>query len=242
MLIYIRKNIFLKANWLLGVIYIFMQYGMVSASELEDARIKAFTCNTALKIELGNEYLNKTQSYYKEVSSLKASFLQYSRILGMTDDIQSSGEIVFKKPGKMDWNYKQPDIQRFISDGETVWFYEPKVNQVTVGQLTKSFSSDVPVSFLLGLGDLTASFDLVSACQTIEGYLFELKPKSETSSFKSFSLLVNKSDFIPQGAKILDQGDTLTQFIFQNVNTKDLIEDKYFSYTPPSGVDIVYNN
>lgn len=215
--------------------------GFLKAEE-GDLRAKHFTCKTQIPLNTGLDYLNKTQSSYKEVASLKASFIQFSRILGMTDDIESSGEIVFKKPGKMDWNYKLPDVQRFISDGDTVWFYEPKVNQVTVGQLTKSFSSDVPVSFLLGLGELSSSFDLISTCQTLEGYLFELKPKSESSSFKSFSLLVSKSDFIPSGAKILDQGDTLTQFVFTNVRTKEPVEDKHFIYSPPSGVDIVYNN
>ncbi len=239
---YLIKINFLFATVMAYVFSILAYSGDIAAGETGDLRVKAFTCKAPISKELGSEYLDKTQSSYKGVSALKASFSQYSRILGMTDDIESSGEIVFKKPGKMDWNYKLPDVQRFISDGETVWFYEPKVNQVTVGQLTKSFSSDVPVSFLLGLGELSSSFDLISTCQTLEGYLFELKPKSQSSSFKSFSLLVSKSDFIPSGAKILDQGDTLTQFVFTNVRTKEPVEDKHFIYSPPSGVDIVYNN
>ncbi len=213
----------------------------VQADEV-DLRIRAFTCNSVVEPTKGIEYLLKTQSSYKAVGSLKASFVQYSKILGMTEDIRSGGEIIFKKPGKMDWNYKEPDAQRFISDGETVWFHEPRVNQVTVGQLTKSFSSDVPVSFLLGLGDLSSSFDLISTCKTAAGYLFELKPKSETSSFKLFSLLVSDKDFMPHGAKILDQGDTLTQFVFQEVNVSDQVDDSHFYYKVPKGVDIVYNN
>lgn len=223
-------------------VFIFLSPNFILAESSLDPLVKAFVCKSSVKSNEGQELLAKTQTAYAAVNTLQAKFAQFSKVLGMTENIPSSGNIIFKKPGKMDWNYQEPDEQRFISDGETVWFYEPKVNQVTIGQLNKSFSSDVPVSFLIGLGEISKSFTLSSTCISELGYVFELAPISETSSFKTFYLLVSRDTYIPHGAKIIDQGDTLTQFIFSDVRVGEDVLDKHFYFQTPKGVDIVYNN
>ena len=145
--------------------------------------------------------IQKVSQRYSQVSSLKANFEQSSFFLGLGDTVRSSGTLAFKKPGRMDWSYTQPDPQRFISDGSKVWFYQPDLNQVTVGDFQKAFSSDIPVTFLLGVGELSSSFELIKGCQSDKGYEFFLKPKAQDPNLKDFVLYVDTQSLLPKGAK-----------------------------------------
>ncbi len=198
-----------------------------------------FTCENAKKVKNGQEIIKKTQSSYKKVLGLAADFEQSSVLLGMADAFQSTGTLKFMRQGRMNWEYLTPKPQKFISDGETVWFYEPEVNQVTIGKLTKSFDSQVPVSFLLGVGDIEKSFSATEACKIQEGYLLKLKPKEPQPNLKEFSLLVDSVEYLPIGAKIVDSGDTSTQFVFKNLKQVESFNSDQFRFVPPDGVDVV---
>ena len=41
----------------------------------------------------------------------------------------SSGEVTFKKPGRMRWDYEKPDKSSYITDGGVLWLYEPDDKQ-----------------------------------------------------------------------------------------------------------------
>lgn len=198
-----------------------------------------FTCQSAKKINNGQEIIKKTQKSYQKVLGLSATFEQSSVLLGMAGSFQSTGTLKFMRQGKMYWEYLTPKPQKFISDGETVWFYEPDVNQVTIGKLTKSFDSQVPVSFLLGVGDLEESFTAADACKVDSGYLLKLKPKDPQPNLKEFSLLVDSDAFLPIGAKIVDSGDTSTQFVFEDLKQVKSFDPDQFNFDPPPGVDVV---
>ncbi len=198
-----------------------------------------FSCVDKKKIKNGLEIVRKSQSAYQAVSGLSAQFEQNSILLGMADTFKSSGSLKFLRPGKMNWEYTAPKIQKFVSNGETVWFYEPDVNQVTVGKLSKTFDSQVPVSFLLGVGDLEQSFDAKEVCIGPDGIILKLNSKVEQPNLKSFSLLLDPKTYLPIGARIVDAGDTSTEFIFKDLKQETMQDDSLFTFEPPSGVDIV---
>lgn len=213
------------------------------ANELDDVEapdfISAFTCESAYSNS--KKILPSVQSSYNEIKGLKARFFQVSTLLGMGNSHISMGQVQFLKPGKMNWKYISPSPQDFITDGKKVWYYEPSVNQLTIGELTSTFSSDVPVSFLLGIGKITESFSLKKACKNKEGILLVLEPLNQDQNLKAFSLLVDQNSFLPIGARLVDVGDTSTEFLFRDVNTKDVPEEKEFNFITPDGVDVVHH-
>lgn len=194
---------------------------------------------SAKKNKAYDELISKTQAAYGRVLGLRARFEQISSLLGMSDNFESSGRLLFLKPGKMNWEYESPKKQKFVSNGSKVWFYEPDVNQVTIGELSKSFDSQVPVSFLLGVGQIAETFDGLNACLSDKGIILDLKPKAVQPNLKSFTLLLDKNTFLPLGARIVDSGDTSTQFVFFDLTPVDNLNPEEFEFVIPSGVDIV---
>jgi outer membrane lipoprotein carrier protein len=181
----------------------------------------------------------KIQQRYSEISDLSAMFSQESLFLGLNQRKSAKGRLRFLKPGMMDWEYLEPEPQRFVADGQTLWFYQPELSQVTVSEFKKSFESDLPVSFLLGLGSLQESFDLIKTCRGLDKLTLHLKSKSADSSVAGFELSVNKNDYTPMGALITDVGGNETKISFSELKINTGVKPEIFKFEIPKGVDII---
>lgn len=213
--------------------------GFLLSSIFAEESENIFSCDGKKILANGSEVIKKSQNAYKKVSGLSADFEQKSVLLGMTANYQSSGTLKFLRPGKMDWEYLVPKVQKFVSDGEQVWFYEPELNQVSTGKLVKSFDSQVPVSFLLGVGDLDKSFSASKVCSSKHHAILFLKPIEPQPNLKEFVLLLDANTYLPAGAKIVDAGETSTEFVFKNIKLENNFDPNTFKFNPPSGVDVV---
>lgn len=214
---------------LLIVILVFSQV----ASALEESFVCAKSFENA-------QILDLVEARYENIKSLSAKFKQESSFLGFAEKSESEGEVYFKKPGQMDWQYSTPEIQRFVSNGKTLWFYQPDLEQVTLSTFKESFSSELPVSFLLGIGSLHKTFTFKKSCLTAEGkILLELLPKTEDQSVQEFSLLVSSSDYLPQGAKIVDAGGNQTSIIMDKLVQNADLGNLDFNFEIPRGVDVI---
>ena len=70
------------------------------------------------------------QSRPAKVNSFHASFTnrdQRRRRRGATGE----GELWVKRPNLFNWHMTSPDESVLVSDGQTLWFYNPFVEQVT---------------------------------------------------------------------------------------------------------------
>ena len=198
-----------------------------------------FDCRSPVGAVERERLLEEVESRYRSISDLTSNFQQNSFFLGMNQRVLSRGAVHFKKPGMMDWTYESPEKQRFVADGKTLWFYQPDLNQVTVGDFTQSFSSDLPVSFLLGMGNLKADFSVVESCNSEAGVVIKLQPKVADQSLDEFYLLVEKTKHSPLGAKIVDVGGNETAIVFEKTTLNSSLKDERFKFEIPKGVDVI---
>jgi outer membrane lipoprotein carrier protein len=159
---------------------------------------------------------------------------------------ESRGSMVFAKPGKMRWSYKTPRAQEVvIKDGE-LWIYQPDKGQVMIDSVGAVLLSALPVSFLMGIGNVTKDFDLVSACTTSAGIALSLVPHKDSSkkekeeALEGFILLIDQRKHVPQGAKIISVGGNTTAIVFENLqlNVPEIPAGR-FVLEYPKGVDIL---
>jgi len=203
----------------------------LSAAELE--------CSSPSPTPVG--LLEGVEEAYKKTTSLSAEFVQNSLFIGLEKQEASKGTVDFFRPGKMNWNYLQPTPQQFISDGSTIYFYQPSLNQVTLSSFKQSFSSDLPVTFLLGLGSLRSSFEAQGICKGENGTIIKLAPKSEDAALSSFFLLVDKKALTPLGAKVVDLGGNETTITLISPRFNADIPASRFDFRIPKGVDVIDN-
>ena len=218
----------------------FLSVFLISSTAFaETGNLSRFICTgNALSENEGQRVLNSAQSAYSNLGSMNSYFKQVSYMAAMDLSESSSGSVWFKKPGRMKWEYTQPDQQSFVVRDETVWFYQKELSQVTVSNFRDILISDAPVAFLMGLGDLKEEFLLQKACAGSETIL-ELTPKKgHEGNLKSFSLIVDNQMYLPLGAQIVDIGGNKTEIYFINTQFNQAINEAVFSSNFPRGTDV----
>ncbi|MBX7145012.1 MAG: outer membrane lipoprotein chaperone LolA [Oligoflexia bacterium] len=199
----------------------------------------AFTCKTPIAAKSAQELLIAAQRRYSQVSTLEAQFAQDSFMAALEVSERSKGTVWFKRPGMMKWSYSSPEPQVFLIRDQTMWFYQEREKQVLIDNFKDVMMSDLPVAFLMGIGNLDKSFQVESACSTSQGDLLTLTPRTgiENGNLQQLQLLLDK-EHRPSGAKIRDIGGNTTSILFAEVKFDNSLEESNFAVNFPKGVDL----
>ena len=213
------------------------------------AQQRAFECAPGAKLpqRKAEALIDKAQARYQEVGSLRAKFYQYSFLAAMDTSELSSGKVSFLKPGKMRWDYEQPEKQIFLVKDEVLWFYQESEKQVAINDFKEVLISDLPVAFLMGLGNLRDAFTLKDACRNQEGVVLSLRSKAERGKpheeksreeLLGFKLLVNPATYLPIGAEVAHVGGNLTSILLTDLELGVALENALFEPAFPQGTDV----
>lgn len=204
----------------------------------------SFDCvGKTLEQRSSHDLLAKVQTSYDRLTTISAKFHQDSYLASLDQAEVSQGKVQFSKPGKMNWHYKYPDEQVFVVKDQTLWLYQPVDNQVTIDNFKDVIISDLPVAFLMGIGDLRRDFKLKSACSGSDGLILDLQPgapdTAKQSELKGFKLVVRESDFLPLGALVTDVSGNQTAIMLQELELNPAISEKAFATSFGHGVDVI---
>ena len=94
----------------------------------------------------GETVAARLQGRYDETDGFRADFVQEvaSATLGQT--LTSHGQVFFKKPGRMRWEFVEPR-QTLVADGSVLWLYQPSERQVVKTPFQHAFNSQTPYRF-----------------------------------------------------------------------------------------------
>jgi outer membrane lipoprotein carrier protein len=187
-----------------------------------------------------NEIVAKVQGQYDAHGDFKANFVQESLVKSLGRKQVSEGEVFFKKPGKMRWNYQKPYKQEIVSDGKTLWSYRPEDKQVLVSPMSQAAQGKVPSTFLAGLGNLKLDFQVRWGKEPSpqENYFLELTPNEFQGSLEKLFLLIHWENYRILQAKIQDIMGNTTQISFSKTQFDNRLPDSLFTFTPPKGVEV----
>lgn len=87
------------------------------------------------------------EEQYSTAQTLQATFLEKYRDNGRVVQVEA-GDAYFLRPGKMRWDYQQPEKDTFLVDGKYVWFYTPSDHTVTRMPTKQSEDWRTPLAFL----------------------------------------------------------------------------------------------
>lgn len=177
------------------------------------------------------------QKKYDSIDSIRADFTQEVSSKGMGSQ-KSEGKVWFKKPGKMRWEYQRPSKDLIVSDGDTIWLYQPDLNQV-IEKKASSGSSSMATDFLSGIGKIEKDFQVRLSGSEGRDYLLTLTPREEDPGIMRLSLSVDKATFLVKRTVLTDHFGNRTTVVFRNIKTNASMRDSLFKFTPPKGATIV---
>jgi outer membrane lipoprotein carrier protein len=184
----------------------------------------------------------RMQNRYDQAKDFAAHFTQnYSRAV-MGRVTVSSGEVAFKKPGRMRWDYTQPEPRMFLSTGQFLWLYEPAEKQAFKQDL-KTSQLPAALAFLMGKGRITDEFEVTASTDTRYGrpedYRLALRPKQPQSTYKSILFVVDGREFAVRESVLVDQQNNVNHFVFSNLKINAKVPDSLFHWSPPAGVRVI---
>ena len=182
--------------------------------------------------------VTRLQARYDETDGFRADFVQEvtSATLGQT--LRSRGQVFFKKPGRMRWEFTEPQ-QLLIADGSALWLYQPAERQVVKTPFQYAFSSQTPVSFLTGVGRLEEDFSVLPQGETSSVYQLRLTPKQAAEAIGLLDIEVSKETFDILQALITDPLGNTTRVSFTNIERETALGDDLFRFELPPGIDLV---
>lgn len=180
----------------------------------------------------------RLQARYDETDGFRADFVQEvtSATLGQT--LSSRGQVFFKKPGRMRWEFTDPQ-QLLIADGSALWLYQPSERQVVKTPFQHAFSSQTPVSFLTGVGRLEEDFSVLPQGETDSVYQLRLTPRQAAEAIGLLDIEVSKETFDILHALITDPLGNTTRVSFTNIERETTLGDDLFRFELPPGIDLV---
>lgn len=186
--------------------------------------------------------VEKVQKRYDAAADFRARFGQTLTNVAFGRKNTQGGEVLFKKPGRMRWNYTQPEPKTYVADGSTLWLYEPEDKQAFKQDL-KSSQLPAALAFLTGQGSLTAEFDVTLAGRTPYGgpadYVLSLVPKEPQAQVKSIVFVVDPTTFNVRESVITDAQGNVNDLVFSDIRVNTGIPDATFRFTPPAGVRVI---
>jgi outer membrane lipoprotein carrier protein len=190
----------------------------------------------------GESVLAEIQKRYETTDDLEASFLQEYIGKVMKRPQRGEGKVYFKKKGMMRWDYRIPN-QKLISNGHTLWYYQPEENQVFVSEVSRIIKEKAPLAFLAGEGDLSRDFELLnineSLSQKEEHFVLELTPKEPDAVLSKLILTVDKKTSYVLQADVLDGLGNVTRTRFIDIKTNVGLPNSLFHFTIPSGAEVL---
>jgi len=181
-------------------------------------------------VALLHEVLAETSTLRAEVEQLQID--QDGR--GLQD---SRALLVMRKPSSFSWIITEPYEDVMITDGSTIWRYEPDLEQVTIQPFDENLER-TPVMLLNGDAESIAASYEVTAVQ-LPGPLqrFILLPRKADRLFERLSLTF--AGAVLQEMQFEDSLGQQTSLSFHAVRRNEPVSSDEFTFSPPAGVELI---
>ena len=206
------------------------------------AVVVAAPCTSVAAPDCAKQIADRVDQRYAKVGDLSAHFEQSTRRVSLEgpsgDAIVARGDVVFAKPGKMRWSYQSPEPSLVVSDGATLWIYDPKAREVQKLPLVAGYLSAAGVQFLLGEGKLQDEFRMTASGCGDPVVTLGLTPKRE-AQYERLELRVDRGSAAVRETTVVDLFGNRTTIVFDELreNTKPVASS--FTFTPPEGVRVL---
>lgn len=219
-----------RCLWSLGCILLCMSMAVIVGAQTREAS----------DIDpLVDQILTGVEKRYAS-SAFSARFDIESTLKAMQVTDTAAGRLMVKYPGKMRWEYEQPDPMLFVTDGVTLWMYQPQERQVRVGKTDEVLGGSQGASFLSDVRLLRKQFqiDLVPNGSN-EHVRLKLTPREGAFDIAFITITISRATHDVVEVVTTNQSDDTTRVIFREIVFQQVFPDTLFEFEIPEGTDVL---
>jgi outer membrane lipoprotein carrier protein len=189
---------------------------------------------------VGAQQQNVVQNVQQSFNAMNDAVIHYRQVVlfPLTRQEQSfEGVVYMKKPGR----YRiESDQQTVITDGTTIWSYNPFTEQVIIDTFREDEQALTPDRFLLTIPD--DFYATVGDRETVDDRLLitlRLIPKHDHQFVRSIQLWVDETAWLVRKAEVVDVNDNRTTYIVDEMTINGGVDESLFVYKPGSDVEVI---
>jgi len=175
-------------------------------------------------------------AFQHDVKSLGAEFRQVVSDESGAVIQDSTGSVVLARPLRFRWDYRKPFEQLIVSDGETLWFYDADLEQVTVKVVGENLDNSAAL-VLSAKRPIEETFEL-QVLPSKDGIDWvRAKPRDTTGNFQAIEI-----GFKGRNLGMMVLRDNFGQTIrleFADVRRNPRVTSEKFMFIVPPGVDVM---
>ncbi|RKF19854.1 outer membrane lipoprotein carrier protein LolA [Alginatibacterium sediminis] len=160
-----------------------------------------------------------TANYTQQVLDVDGSELQLAQ-----------GELKLLRPGKVFWQQVSPDDDLIISDGETIWYFSPFIEQVSILDAQSAIST---TPLILLSTDQDSAWEQYQVETSEAGYLLSSVSDPDQAQF-----WIDLVDGKINAFSIREQSGQQNNFELSEFESNTGIDSAMFSFEIPSGVSV----
>lgn len=191
----------------------------------------------------GQNGIENLETFIKSVKAGRSDFVQTVTLPakeGKPDRTKtSSGSFEFLRPHHFRFIYKKPFEQTIVADGQTLWLYDPDLNQVTARKQSQILAS-TPAALIASAVDmksLQVDFTLTTPPDS-EGLAWvQATPKSRDNPLQSIRIGFRQGDLAV--LEMLDNFGQRSYLRFGGLDTGIKLDAKAFQFKPPPNADVI---
>lgn len=185
--------------------------------------------------------LSELLAILEPVKGISAGFTQDT--YNAKGEVQQHNEGLLKaaEPNRFYWHTAEPYPQEVITDGESLWVYDPDLAQVIIKPFEENYSKTPAMLFAGNAAVISEQFTvekMVVEKNAASKQGFRLLPKQQNGDlFESLEMVFEKN--VPVSMTIRDAMQQQSVIFFSNVIINPEIPDSQFRFVPPDGVEVL---
>lgn len=169
------------------------------------------------------------------MADLTARFVQTYRSGILGRQVVERGSVSIKRPGRMLWEYRDPERKTFVSDGSSFYFYVPADRQVIVRD--QAGQRGVAVELLSGELDILGRFEVGLEPMPGGGDRLRLVPRQLDPEVERVYVDADAAGRI-RSLEIVDSQGNRSEFRFEAIRENVGLSDSLFRFRVPAGVEV----
>jgi outer membrane lipoprotein carrier protein len=138
----------------------------------------------------------------------------------------------------MRWTYEAPEPSLVVSDGKTVWIFDPAFGEVQKLPASEGFLTGAAAQFLLGAGDMRRDFKVAASSCSATAAELELTPR-QPATYEKLVLSVDPSSGNVNKTRIVDLLGNVVEVEFKEQRFNLAPGDSEFQFQVPEGVKVI---
>ncbi len=178
----------------------------------------------------------RMRTYLDSTTTLTASFRSLLLDDAREPLAEAVGAMALKRPGRFRWEETAPEPGLLVTNGTSLWSYDPDLEQVVIRQVAELDSAN-PAQLLGGGADLEKDFRVVGGYRVDDIDWVDVRPRATTSDFDIVRFGFRDTSLAMM--EFHNKIGQITQYVLSDVVANAKVSDDLFSFTPPPGTEIV---